>query len=147
MSAISDAYAAIRTGLRTALWDVSGIPASGYRDMENETFRPVGGTTWVRERLKFDNTNFHGLGSGAGIPVRYRFTGAYMVDLFFPYKTNTNPSDTLVGAVVSAFAPGTTLSGGTVPILIESCNSSGGQDGDGWYMRPIMISWSCDVVQ
>lgn len=148
MSAISEARALQREALRTRLWDTAGIPA--LRDMENMKFdlRTVTpGSTWIRERTQFDGGRYTGLGSSAGIPVRHAFSGAYLLDVFFPYKTGTVGADTLIGAIQGQFAPGSTLTAGAVQVLIGSCTVSSAADGDGWYMVSLTISWTSDVIQ
>lgn len=137
----------IREALRTRLWSVSGVPGTSLRALENTTIKPPSSSTWIRESTQFDATEGTGLGMSAGIPVRHHLTGAYMVDLFYPYGQGTGPSGIVVGNIGEAFKPGTTLTNGGISVLIERYSKSGQQDGDGWYFRPLVISWSCDVVQ
>lgn len=150
MSALSTMKGLVREALRTKLWAVSGIPAAGYRKIENVELdlKALAGSTWVREFTQFGDLTPGFIGAGAAMPQRFKASGSYMVDLFFPKGTSTTAADALEGAVIDSFAPGTSLTASTVRVLILSCSSSRQQDDqDGWYFRPLMIAWECYVIQ
>jgi hypothetical protein len=146
---LADGYELLRAALRTRLLTVSGIPAQALWSLENREFtKPnVDSATpvvWLRERLAPQANQTASLGDRDRL---VRLNGAYFVDLFFPKALGAKPADDLVGAMQQTFAPGSHIVYQTLVVRLRNIWSSTGiATTDGWYMRPVTITWQTDNV-
>ena len=108
---------------------------------ENVPFAPVNGTPWQRVNLLTAQTlnptfggNFH------------RETGIFQVMLAYPENAGAAAAATRAELIRLQFVRGTTLTSGSLRVLIDRWpwSSQGVNDG-GWYRLPVSIPYIADV--
>lgn len=94
----------IRAALRLRLLTVADLPEG--RQWENEGYKPMPGTPWLKEKLMpIDSVPaaFGGRGISDGT---MRDDGLYQITIFYPADTGTKTAELMAGAIASTFRPG-----------------------------------------
>ena len=108
---------------------------------ENVPFTPVSGTPYQAAYLMPATPANPTMGDGY-----YREQGIFQVSLFYPLQAGPKPAADRAEAIRAAFKRGTTLTSGTVSVIIERTPEigQGRVDGDRW-MQIVRIRWFAGI--
>jgi len=108
---------------------------------ENVPFTPVTGTPYQRAYLMPATPANPTMGDGY-----YREQGIFQVSLFYPLQAGPKTAADRAELIRAAFKRGTTLTSGTVSVIIERTPEigQGRVDGDRWAL-PVKIRWYAGI--
>ena len=128
----------VRAALEAKLNAMTPALASSW---ENVPFTPVAGTAYQAAYVLPATPSNPTLGDGF-----YREQGLFQVSLFYPLQTGTLTAATRAQAIRTAFKRGTTMTSGSVKVIVDRTPEigQGRVDGDRW-MIPCKIRWYAGV--
>lgn len=132
-----NASSEIQRALRLLLQGVPGLPTVAW---DGQTFEPVPGSPWVRERIAWLSSEQITVGGGTDGIVSERFL--YLLDVFYPRDGSLAALNTMVDAIRSRFRPSTriaVLRGG----YVQRAERADSRAEPGWLMVPITVRAYC----
>ena len=128
----------IRAALETKLKAITPVLATAW---ENGAYTPVPGTAYQQVYLLTATPENPTLGDAF-----YREHGILQITLMYPLKAGSNAATTRAELIRTAFKRGTTLTSGTVSVIIERTPEigQGRVDGDRWAL-PVKIRWYAGI--
>lgn len=136
MSGAAQIRANMRAALRQALLAVSAVPPVAW---EGKKYTPVAGQHYVRETLRVVSYQQRALGRGG--TIRHDFTANFT--LVYPSGKGTADIEAMEGALIEAFAPGTSLVYGGQSGLITRAEPYGGlQTNNDWIQTTVVVSFT-----
>jgi len=128
----------VRTALETKL---NAMTPSLSTAWENVPFTPVTGTAYQRAYLMPATPANPTMGDGY-----YREQGIFQVTLRYPLQAGPKTAADRADLIRAAFKRGTTLTSGTVSVIIERTPEigQGRVDGDRWAL-PVKIRWYAGI--
>ena len=129
---------AIRIALETKLAAITPELSTAY---ENVPFTPVTGTAYQAAYLMPATPANPTMGDGY-----YREQGIFQVTLMYPLQAGPKTAADRAELIRAAFKRGTTLTSGTVSVIIERTPEigQGRVDGDRWAL-PVKIRWYAGI--
>ena len=124
----------LATASATSARLVSGLPQG--RAWEGREFQPVLGQPWIRESFRPLVSRPRSLGAGG--TIEHQMTAN--LSLFYPSRKGTLPVERLAGAMLDAFAPGTSLAYGQNAGIIQQCERSPLIEEADWISVPVIVS-------
>lgn len=136
---MSDELKNIRIALESKL---NGITPAISTAWENVAFTPVAGTAYqacFTLRAEPDNAT---MGDGY-----YRERGIFQINLFYPVGAGPATAEARAELIRAAFKRGTTLTSGSVKVIVERTPEvgHGRADGDRW-MIPVKVRWFAGIL-
>ena len=128
----------VRIALETKLATITPALSTAY---ENVPFTPVTGTAYQRAYLMPATPANPTMGDGY-----YREQGIFQITLMYPLQAGPKTAADRAELIRAAFKRGTTLTSGTVSVIIERTPEigQGRVDGDRW-MIPIRVRFFASV--
>ena len=128
----------VRIALETKLATITPALSTAY---ENVPFTPVTGTPYQRAYLMPATPANPTMGDGY-----YREQGIFQVTLMYPLQAGPKTAADRAELIRAAFKRGTTLTSGTVSVIIERTPEigQGRVDGDRWSV-PCKIRWFSSI--
>ena len=128
----------IRAAIESKLATISPAISTAY---ENVPFTPVTGTPYQRAYLMPATPANPTMGDGY-----YREQGIFQVTLMYPLQAGPKTAADRAELIRTAFKRGTTLTSGTVSVIIERTPEigQGRVDGDRWAL-PVKIRWYAGI--
>lgn len=115
MTGIATIHANLRAAFRQKLGTVSGLPAQIA--WEGRPFTPTIGQAFMRESFRPIYSQPRAIGVGG--TIQHRMTGN--LTLFYPAGKGTVEIEQAAGAILAAFAPGTSLTyGGASCVVLQA---------------------------
>lgn len=112
----------------------AGLPAG--RAWEGKEYIPTTGQPWVRESFRPLVSRPRSLGAGG--TIEHQMTAN--LSLFYPSKKGTLAVERMAGAVLDAFAPGTSLAYAGNAGIIQQCERSPLVEEPEWISAPVIVS-------
>ena len=131
--------ASVRTALETKLNSITPALATVW---QNVGYKPVTGTPYQACFLMPATPDNPTLGDSY-----YREQGLFQVSLFYLLKVGAQTAETRAELIRAAFKRGTTMTSGTVKVLVDRTPEigQGRVDGDRWHV-PVKIQWSAGIT-
>lgn len=124
----------LTTASATSARITAGLPQG--RAWEGREFQPVLGQPWIRESFRPLVSRPRSLGAGG--TIEHQMTAN--LSLFYPTRKGTLPVERLAGAMMDAFAPGTSLAYGQNAGIIQQCERAPLIEEADWISAPVIIS-------
>jgi len=108
---------------------------------ENVPFTPASGTAYQAAYVLPADPANPTMGTG-----HYREQGLFQVSLFYPLQAGTLTAATRAEAIRTAFKRGTTMTSGSIKVIVTDTPhiGQGRVDGDRW-MIPVKVKWKAEV--
>jgi len=129
----------IRAALETKL---NGITPAISIAWENVPFTPVAGTPYAQIYLMPASPDNPTLGDGF-----YRERGILQISLMYPLQAGPLTAETKAEAIRTAFKRGTTMTSGSVTVVVDRTPEigQGRVDGDRWAV-PVRVRYSAGIL-
>jgi hypothetical protein len=136
-------YTETEAALLALLATVSGVPTTAT---PNTRFAKVVSTPWMTAQFAPQEETLRTKTARDG---RMRLTGVLRLKLYYPPLAGDSAALAMAEAILTAFAPGTTLTNGATTVHLDSGSRMwmGGTDIEpGWYTVPIDLRWHVDFI-